>query len=82
MFQALGNTLPTVVASGVRLLCFVPTALWASHQPGFTLQRLWYISVVATTMHAIVAVVMLHREARRRSELHLLDGATPAPAAA
>lgn len=67
----------------MRLLCFVPPALWASHQPGFTLQRLWYISVAATTMHAIVAVAMLLREARRRSELHLLDGTAPTtPAAA
>jgi hypothetical protein len=34
-------------------------------------------------MHAIVAVAMLLREARRRSELHLLDGTAPAtPASA
>jgi Na+-driven multidrug efflux pump len=81
MFQALGNTTPTVVSSLVRLGGFVPPALWAARQPGFTLQRLWYISVAATTLHAIVAVGMLRREALRRSELHLMDAVAPSPAA-
>jgi len=71
LFQALGNTTPTVISSVVRLGCFVPPALWASRQPWFSLQRLWYISVVATTLHAIVAVALLRREAtRREAALH------------
>jgi len=59
------------VSSLVRLGGFVPPALWASRQPWFSLQRLWYISVAATTLHAIVAVALLRREAtRREATLH------------
>ena len=75
LFQALGNTTPTVISSVVRLGCFVPPALWASRQSWFSLQRLWYISVVATTLHAIVAVALLRREAMQREAAHQAAGA-------
>lgn len=69
MFQAMGNTVPTVVSSAVRLLLFLVPALWISRQPGFGLSHLWYVSVAASTVHACFALWLLRREAERRLAL-------------
>jgi Na+-driven multidrug efflux pump len=78
MFQAMGNTVPTVISSGVRLVTFVAAALWVAQRPGFALRHLWYASVAASTLHAIFALWLLRRAAIRQ-----LAGAgmPPAPAA-
>lgn len=66
MFQAMGNTVPSVVTSAVRLAVFTGPALWFAARPGFELHWIWRISVVATTVHAVLALLLLRREARRR----------------
>lgn len=78
MFQAMGNTIPTVVSSAVRLTVFAIPALWVARLPGFQLPWVWRVSVVATTTHALFALWLLRREsARRLSAL----AAGPPPAA-
>ena len=66
MFQAMGNTVPTVISSGVRVVVFVVPALYISRLPGFQLHWIWYVSVVSTTIHALFAVWLLRRAAERR----------------
>jgi Na+-driven multidrug efflux pump len=66
MFQAMGNTIPTVVSSAVRLTVFAIPALWVSRLPGFQLHWVWRVSVVATTTHALFALWLLRRESARR----------------
>jgi putative MATE family efflux protein len=66
MFQAMGNTIPTVISSGVRLVLLGVPAIWVSRLPGFRLSQLWYVSVVAATLHACFTVWLLRREAVRR----------------
>lgn len=66
MFQAMGNTIPTVVSSAVRLTVFAIPVLWVSRLPGFQLHWVWRVSVVATTTHALFALWLLRREAARR----------------
>jgi Na+-driven multidrug efflux pump len=78
MFQAMGNTVPTVISSGVRLVTFLATSLWVAQRPEFALRHLWYASVAASTLHAVFTLWLLRREAVRQ-----LAGAgiLPAPAA-
>jgi Na+-driven multidrug efflux pump len=45
MFQALGNTVPSLMASASRLVLFAIPAFWIAAQPWFTLQKLWWLSV-------------------------------------
>jgi len=76
MFQALGNTVPTVISSAVRLTVWIFPALWVSSRPGFHLRQLWYVGVGATTVHALFALWLLRREVTKRRELAIV----PVPA--
>lgn len=66
MFQAMGNTVPTVLSSGMRLVTFLAASFWVAQRPGFALRHLWYASVAASTLHAAFTLWLLQREARRQ----------------
>lgn len=55
MFQALGNTVPSLVASATRIVTFAVPAFWLSGQPWFELRHLWYTSVTTVALQAVVA---------------------------
>jgi putative MATE family efflux protein len=76
LFQALGNTWPSLLSSASRLLTFVVPAVWLSMQPNFTLTQVWYLSVATVALQALTSLVLLAREFRRRL------GAEPVAAAA
>jgi Na+-driven multidrug efflux pump len=66
LFQALGNTLPSLLSSASRLLTFVMPALWLSTRPHFALRQLWYLSVASTMLQSVTSVVLLLWEFRRK----------------
>jgi Na+-driven multidrug efflux pump len=66
LFQALGNTWPTIGSSIVRLVVFIGPALWLSTRPGFELHHLWYLSVLSMFLQAVVSFVLLRREFARK----------------
>ena len=66
MFQALGNTVPTVISSVTRLGVWIFPALWVTSRADFQLKQLWYVGVVATSVHALFALWLLRREVGRR----------------
>jgi putative MATE family efflux protein len=66
LFQALGNTWPTIGSSIVRLVVFIGPALWLSTRPGFELRHLWYLSVCSMFLQAVVSFVLLRREFARK----------------
>jgi putative MATE family efflux protein len=66
MFQALGNTLPSLASSASRLLSFVLPALWLAQRPGFELLEVWHLSVASVALQAIVSLLLLRRVMRRR----------------
>lgn len=74
MFQAMGNTMPSVIASAFRLVIFAVPAFWISSRPGFRLQRLWYISLAASTLASVLTVWLLHRETVKMRAKGLLSG--------
>lgn len=77
MFQAIGNTVPALQSSFVRLLLWTFPALLLSRQPGFELRWLWHLAVAAVTLQMILSLLLLRRELRLR-----LDVPAAAPAAA
>jgi putative MATE family efflux protein len=61
MFQAIGNTVPSLIASAARLVMFVGPALWLSTRPGFGLRQLWMLSVFTGLVHAVLSLWLLRR---------------------
>jgi putative MATE family efflux protein len=66
MFQALGNTIPSLIASVTRLLIVVVPALVLSRLPGFELRWIWYLSVLAILIQLGMVMLLLQREFRLR----------------
>lgn len=66
MFQALGNTWPSLLSSASRLITFVLPAVLLSQLPHFSLRQVWYLSVATVTLQALTSLVLLMREFRRR----------------
>jgi putative MATE family efflux protein len=66
MFQALGNTVPSLVASFSRLLIVAVPAVWFAQWPNFQLRWIWYLSVVAILMQLGIILLLLKREFRVR----------------
>ncbi len=66
MFQAMGNTVPSLVASGTRILLVAVPAILLSRTAGFQLTWVWYLSVGAVFVQLTLSMLLLRREFRRR----------------
>jgi putative MATE family efflux protein len=66
MFQALGNTVPALVASVTRHVSFAIPAIWLSVQSWFELRHLWYASVATATIQALFIWWMLSAEMKKK----------------
>jgi len=66
MFQALGNTIPSLLSGATRLVTFAIPAVWLSTRPGFELRQLWFLSVATVAVQAVISFGLLQREFRRR----------------
>jgi len=75
MFQALGNTIPPLASSFLRTSLLVIPAIQMSRAAGFALHWIWYLAVGCVAFHALLNVLLLQREFRRKLTF-------PAPSAA
>jgi len=66
MFQAMGNTVPSLVASGTRVLLVAVPAILLSRTAGFHLNWIWYLSVGAVIVQLALSMLLLRREFTRR----------------
>jgi putative MATE family efflux protein len=66
IFQGMGNTLPALGSSSLRLLLFAFPAYALSQQPGFQVRQLWYLSVASVTAQLCLNLWLLHREFGRK----------------
>jgi Na+-driven multidrug efflux pump len=66
MFQAMGNTVPSLVASGTRILLVAVPAILLSRTAGFQLVWIWYLSVGAVFVQLVLSMLLLRREFTRR----------------
>ena len=77
MFQAMGNTVPALLARTTRLATFVVPAVWLTTYPTFELWHRWYLSVVTVALQAGASWWMLMGEFRKR--LGDVPAVEPAP---
>ncbi len=66
MFQAMGNTVPSLVASATRIVTFTIPAVWMAGQPWFELHHLWFTSVATVALQAAASWWMLHLEMEKK----------------
>ena len=66
MFQALGHTLPALLASFTRIVLVAIPAFMLSRVQGFQLNWIWYLSVGAMFVQLALVLVLLRREFRLR----------------
>ena len=67
MFQALGNTVPSLISSGSRLLTFALPVVWLSHRAGFELHQVWLVSMVSVALQALFSLWLLRRQLQLRA---------------
>lgn len=66
MFQALGNTWPSLISMATRVLTFAIPALYLSHQTGFEITHVWYLSVATVTLQAGISLLFLRSQLKKR----------------
>src|SRR5688500_3493289 len=66
MFQAMGNTIPPLIASFLRILVVAIPAILLSRMAGLELRWIWYLSVAATMLQLTMNLRLLRREVRIR----------------
>jgi putative MATE family efflux protein len=66
MFQAMGNTVPSLVTSTVRIATVAIPAFLLARVPGFQLRWIWYLSVASVLIQLTISMLLLRREFERR----------------
>jgi putative MATE family efflux protein len=64
MFQAMGNTIPSLATSALRLFVSIIPAILLSRVAGFHLTWIWYVGVIAVFLQMTVNLILLQREFR------------------
>jgi len=66
MFQAMGNTWPSLISTGSRLLTFILPAIWLSRQPNFRIEQVWHLSVITVALQAVTSLLLVWMQMRKR----------------
>jgi Na+-driven multidrug efflux pump len=66
MFQALGNTIPPLVTSVLRVAAVGVPVVMLSRLPGFELRTIWILSAAGVLLQTVVNLLLLRREFRLR----------------
>jgi putative MATE family efflux protein len=61
MFQAMGDTRPSFIASASRLLTFAAPAIWMSQQPWIALTHYWFLSITSIVLQCAFSLWLLFR---------------------
>jgi len=82
MFQAMGNTIPSLIASAVRIALVAIPAFMLARLPNFQLTWIWYLSVAAVIVQLAISMSLLRREFGRKLSSGALPGIATASTAA
>jgi putative MATE family efflux protein len=78
LFQGMGDTRPSLIASASRLITFVAPAVWLSSLSGVKLTDFWYVSIASIVLQCALALYLLSRMFKQK----LGAGQAPLTAAA
>ncbi|MEX2178219.1 MAG: MATE family efflux transporter [Gemmatimonadaceae bacterium] len=66
MFQAMGNTMPALIASASRFVLFAGIVLGAARLPAFRLEWIWYIALGTVFVQLALSLSLLRQQFIRR----------------
>jgi putative MATE family efflux protein len=66
LFQALGNTIPSLLASSLRMAILIVPAVVLSRLPNFRMTWIWILSVATVWVQLGMSLALLRREFARR----------------
>lgn len=69
IFQGLGNTVPSLIASASRVGLFVGSVLALSRMPEFTRRSIWFAAVAAALVQFALIMILIRRELRLRATM-------------
>ena len=75
MFQAMGNTLPSVFTSLVRIVLVAVPVTMLAHSPSFRLATIWHLGVLSVWVQLALALLLLRREFDKRLSFDVPAGA-------
>lgn len=79
LFQGMGDTRPSLLASASRLFTFALPAAWLSFQPWMELKHVWFLSVFSVALQCVLSIWLLLRTMKRKLGVAPLSAAqTPA----
>lgn len=78
MFQAIGNTIPPLVTSFIRILLIALPLSFLSRAAGFELRWIWYLSVSVALLQMTLNLLLLRREFKRRLQFASIAASAPA----
>jgi len=64
MFQGMGNTLPSLATSFLRIVVTIVPAVVLSRRPEFALTWIWWLTVLSITLQMALNLILLQREFR------------------
>ncbi len=79
LFQGMGNTLPPLASSALRLVIFAVPAYAMAQRPGFEMRVVWWLSVASVLVQVTLSVYLLHREFNRRLTFEQIAAEAAAP---
>lgn len=80
MFQAFGNTLPSLFSMATRLATFAVPALFIASRPHFSLHDIWLLSVASVGAQAVLSLILVRGAMRKNLERLAIENADPRPA--
>jgi len=66
MFQGMGNTIPPLLSSSLRLVLFSVPVLILSQTSHFTIRQIWLLSAVSVFVQAVANLFLVRREFKRK----------------
>ena len=77
MFQAMGNTIPSLLTSSVRILLVAIPVILLAQTAGFDLTWVWWLSVLSVFVQLVLSMYLLRREFGKK--LNFEPPAVPVP---
>ncbi len=66
LFQGMGDTRPSLIASATRMLTFVLPAIWISYSAAMRIEYVWYLSVASVVLQCALSMWLLSRTFKRK----------------
>jgi putative MATE family efflux protein len=70
MFQAMGNTMPSLISSATRIMLLAIPLVFLARLPGCEITWIWYLSVATVIVQMMLSLWLLQREFATRLPLH------------